>query len=110
AGRIGDEKLERWGAMLDLAQTAGDQSQSDSRLTYRLSRCAELTYEYVDADKHFPWSDTIESIVRLCPASALAIFSRWRDRRFGNRGRIFARAVGTLVKGSKLSGALAIPL
>ena len=59
---------------------------------------AELTYEYVARDKHFDWDTTVEALVELCPSSALAILSRWRDRRFGNARRLLPIAIYRLVQ------------
>ncbi|POD14032.1 hypothetical protein BKM05_26670 [Pseudomonas avellanae] len=92
ASRIGDENLSRWSAMLDLASAASS-VESRPQTAYRLSRVAELTYEYVARDKHFDWNRTVEALVDLCPSSALAILSRWRDRRFGDKARLLPAAI-----------------
>ncbi len=92
ASRIGDENLSRWSAMLDLASAASS-VESRPQTAYRLSRVAELTYEYVARDKHFDWNRTVEALVDLCPSSALAILSRWRDRRFGDEARLLPAAI-----------------
>lgn len=88
ASRIGEENLDRWSAFLHLATAAGEQDTPRPQTAYRLSRIAELTYEYVARDKHFDWNRTVESMTELCASSALAILSRWRDRRFGDSGRL----------------------
>ncbi|WP_219012643.1 hypothetical protein [Shewanella algae] len=93
ASRIGDENIDRWSAFLHLSEAAGEQNAPRPRTAYRLSRLAELTYEYVARDKHFDWDRTVESLVELCPCSALAILSRWRDRRFGNSYRLLPIAI-----------------
>ncbi|QYJ75319.1 hypothetical protein [Shewanella sp. FJAT-52076] len=93
ASRIGDENIDRWSAFLHLSEAAGEQNAPRPRTAYRLSRLAELTYEYVARDKHFDWDRTAESLVELCPCSALAILSRWRDRRFGNSDRLLPIAI-----------------
>lgn len=89
ASRIGEENTDRWSALLHLAKAAGEPDNPRPKTAYRLSRIAELTYEYVARDKHFDWNRTAESLTGLCASSALAILSRWRDRRFGNSGRLF---------------------
>jgi hypothetical protein len=96
-GRIGDENLHRWGAMLDLAVAAADPNAPVAETAYRLSRAAELTYEYVVRDKYFDWNQTVEAISALCPASSLAVLSRWRDRAFGWSARLLPVAVNYLV-------------
>ncbi|OCR24195.1 hypothetical protein AFK24_15725 [Pseudomonas syringae] len=96
ASRIGDENLSRWTAMLDLAQAASS-TESRPETAYRLSRVAELTYEFVARDKYFDWNRTVEALADLCPSSALAILSRWRDRRFGDEARLLPVAINHLV-------------
>ncbi|QGS61885.1 hypothetical protein [Shewanella algae] len=93
ASRIGDENIDRWSALLHLSAAAGEQNNPRPRTAYRLSRVAELTYEYVARDKHFDWDRTVECFVELCPCSSLAILSRWRDRRFGYFGRLLPLAI-----------------
>jgi hypothetical protein len=67
ASKVGDENIDRWAALLDLAEAASDAAQPAPELAYRLSRCAEVTYDYVARDKHFDWSRTVEAIAGLCP-------------------------------------------
>ena len=83
ASKIGDENIDRWEALLDLAETVADRERPAPELAYMLSRCAEVTYDYVARDKHFHWVRTVEAITGLCPCSSFAILSRWRDRKFG---------------------------
>src|SRR5262249_15024517 len=68
-----------------------------AELAYKLARSAELTYAYVDRDKHFAWEATVEAIAGLCPSSALAILSRWRDRDFGSAERLLPDVVEHLL-------------
>lgn len=98
SSRIGDENLDRWSALLHLAKAASQQNHPRPKSAYRLSRVAELTYEYVARDKHFDWNGTVEALTDLCGPSALAILSRWRDRRFGREGRLLPVAVYRLME------------
>jgi len=98
ASRIGDENLDRWAALLHLAVPARDRGNPRPRMAYRLARVAELTYEYVVRDKHFDWEGTVEALTGLCASSALAILSRWRDRRFGNPWRLLPDLIYLLVE------------
>lgn len=109
ADRIGEENLDRWSALLHLAQSAGSGDAPRPRSAYRLARAAELTYEYVVRDKHFAWDDTAKALAALSPSSCLAIFSRWRDRRFGHPGRLLPIAIERLVEKQQLP-ALALPV
>lgn len=79
-------------------------------MAYRLARCAELTYNYVDRDKHFDWEATVEAISGLCGKSSLAILSRWRDRDFGWPERILPIAVNFLVARGDLKPKIALAL
>jgi hypothetical protein len=102
ASRIGDENLHRWDALLQLAEAAGDGQRPRPRTAYRLSRAAELTYEYVARDKHFDWDGTGEALVNLCAPSSLSILSRWRDRRFGNWRRLLPIVIYRLLEKGQL--------
>ncbi|HBX7613407.1 TPA: NACHT domain-containing protein [Klebsiella pneumoniae] len=108
--KLGDENLSRWEAILDLAECVAGKTQVPPEIAYKLARCAELTREYVDRDKHFAWSDTVEILAELCPSSAIAIISRWRDRRFGNHRSILAWTIEHLVKKNKINALDALPL
>jgi len=109
AGKIGDENLERWQAILDLADRAAS-AQPASEMAYQLSRCAEITYGYVDRDKHFDWTSTVRALVGLCPASSIAILSRWRDRHFGRFRHLLPIAVEALLEHSLLDPRAALGL
>lgn len=102
ASRVGEENVERWLALLDLAKAAAEPDSPRPQTAYRLSRLAELTRNYVERDKHFPWNGTAEALTDLCGASAIAILSRWRDRRFGSVERLLPVIVGRLVEHEKL--------
>ena len=94
ASKIGDEILDRWSAMLDLADRAADSSRPYPKTAYDFSRCAELAEEYTY--DHFNWEGTVTAITGLCPSSCLAILSRWRDRNFGESKRLLTRAISVL--------------
>ena len=98
AGRVGEENLWRWDAMLDLAERAARRDRPAPETAYQFARCGELTWDYVVGDKHFDWWSTVEALSSLCPRSCLAILSRWRDRNFGWTGRILPVAVHALVE------------
>ncbi|MCK5240858.1 ATP-binding protein [bacterium] len=110
AGQIGQENLDRWSSLLELSFTASEPDIPKPELSYRLSRAAEVVYDFVARDKHFDWGETIEGITRLCPASSLAILSRWKDRSFCWASREFPRAVKKLMELEKLSPDSALAL
>ena len=96
SGKIGDEILDRWNAILDLADRAADPSQLRPRMAYELTRCAELAHEYTY--DHFNWEGTVKAIAGLCPSSCFAILSRWRDRNFGESARLITTASNFLLE------------
>ncbi len=108
AGRIGQENLNRWSSLLELSFAASDPDVPKPELSYRLSRVAEVVYDFVVDDEYFDWEGTIEGIIKLCPASSLAILSRWKDRKFCWAGRVFPRAIKHLVDIEKLSPSTAL--
>lgn len=110
ASKIGDENLDRWGALLELADRAASREKSNPVIAYRLARCAELTYDYVVRDKYFDWKGTVEAISGLCGKSSLAILNRWRDRDFGRAERILPIVVNFLVARGDLDPKVALAL
>ena len=95
ASKIGDEILDRWNAILDLADRTADPGRSHSRAAYKLARCAELAHEYTY--DHFNWDGTVEAIAGLCPSSCFTILSRWRDRNFGESYGLVSTAINFLL-------------
>ena len=73
AGRVGEENLWRWDAILDLAEQVARRERPVPEVAYQFARCAELTWDYVVRDKHFDWSSTVEALSALCPRSCFAI-------------------------------------
>jgi hypothetical protein len=100
ASRIGEENLSRWRALTWLAARAGVRGSPNPQLAYKYSQAAELTYSY--SDRHFGWRETVHALCTLCPSSALAITSRWRDRGFGRYERVFAMTIDALVDQQQL--------
>ncbi len=97
AGKLGDEILDRWSAVLDLAERAANEENGDPETAYQLGRCTEVAYRYVVRDKHFDWSGTVTALAGLCSSSCLAILSRWRDRGFGSSDRLLPAALAALL-------------
>ena len=110
ASKIGDENLLRWDAILDLADRAARQDRPAPEAAYKFARCAELTRDYVERDKHFNWRSTVRALSALCPSSSLAIVSRWRDRGFGSREWILPIVINTLIKHGCVDPRDALPL
>jgi hypothetical protein len=108
AGKVGDEIVDRWLALLDLADRAADPCRYSSELAYRLARCGEVAEEY--NGKHFEIDGTVTAIGGLSPTSLLAILSRWRDRRFGWLTRLLPVAVEKLLRLSQIEPSAACAL
>jgi hypothetical protein len=102
ANKIGDENIDRWGAIVDLADRAAKSGRPAAKAAYNFSRCAELSYDHVARDKYFSWDATVRALGGLCPTSSLAILSRWRDRHFGREERILPELIESLVERREL--------
>lgn len=109
ANRIGGENLQRWDSVTKLAQAAADSSYMPE-LAYRFSRCAELTYSYVDRDKHFDWERTVRAMFGLGRSSGFAVLSRWRDRSFGDWYRLLESVTEKLLEENELDPGTAVAL
>lgn len=97
SGKIGSENVDRWDAFLHLATSATEGGISvPPETAYRFARAAELTYHHVVRDKHFDWDFTAQTLARLSPESAFAIFSRWADRRFPRLYQMLPEALDVL--------------
>ncbi len=110
ASRIGSENLNRWDAILHLASASAAEPIDDPETAYQFARAAELTYEYVARDKHFPWDHTVEALTGLSPRSGPAILSRWLDRHFGNEFRILPELIEALRDGGRLEPTVSLCL
>lgn len=77
ASKLGDDVQARWSAVLAIADEAATPGAPQPELAHRVARCAEFCGAYVD---RLDWHGTIDSLVRLAPAGAVATVSRWRDR------------------------------
>ncbi|WP_116810026.1 AVAST type 3 anti-phage nuclease/ATPase Avs3a [Steroidobacter cummioxidans] len=110
ASKIGDENLSRWDAILHLADRAARIGRASPESAYNLARCAELTFAYVVRDKHFDWDATVQALCGLCPSSAIAILSRWRDRGFGWHEETLPVAIERLVADGSLDARDALAL
>ncbi|MBK9099491.1 MAG: ATP-binding protein [bacterium] len=80
--KFGDEIVQRWQAIVTLANRSAQGNDVTPELTYRFIRSAELVGDYVE-EKHWNRNEAIRICTRLSPSSALAALSRWRDRDVG---------------------------
>lgn len=81
--KFGDEIVDRWEAVVSLANRSAENGDTPPEIAYRFIRCAELIGDNVAREKHFNRNEAIRTCVRLSPATALAGLSRWRDRDVG---------------------------
>ncbi len=100
AADVGDDHLDQWRALLELARGAASHRQhpvEDPQAAQALSLMMERARELQGRDKHMGWEEAGTALAGLSPSSALAIVSRWRDRRFGSWDRTFVEVVYGLV-------------
>ncbi|MGM0881391.1 MAG: ATP-binding protein [Bacillota bacterium] len=82
--KFGDEIVDRWEAVIALANRREINEFVPNELAYRFIRCAELIGENVVREKYWDREGALKTCARLSPATALAALSRWRDREVGN--------------------------
>lgn len=109
AERMGDEAHARWECTLAVANQAASDAPDDER-AFRLARMAEAFYPYL-GDGYYTRA-VMAALANLSPRSALAIASRWRDRRFGEFGQSIATLTdptnGALLHSLKTAVALSV--
>ncbi|HDR7662879.1 MULTISPECIES: P-loop domain-containing protein [Bacillus cereus group] len=81
--KFGDELVERWEAVVALANHRGVEEQTSNENAYRFIRCAELIGENVAREKYWNRNEAIKACLRLSPVTAVAALSRWLDRGIG---------------------------
>lgn len=81
--RFGDEIVERWRAVAELAEQSSYDKIDQPELSYRFIRCGELVGESVAREKYFDRSRAMKICTKLSPGTGLASLSRWRDREVG---------------------------
>ena len=81
--KFGDEIVQRWEAVLSLAERFAEKKPEHKEIAYRFIRCAELVGENVAREKHFNRNKAIKVCCQLSPVSGFAALSRWRDRNVG---------------------------
>ena len=67
ASKFGDELVQRWEAVVALAQKACVKHTAPDELAYRFIRCAELVGENVSREKHWNRSEAIRVCVKMSP-------------------------------------------
>lgn len=85
--KFGDEIVERWEAVVSLANQRKVDEFAPYDLAYRFIRCAELIGENVAREKYWDRDEAVRTCIRLSPVTAIAALSRWRDREIGRFNR-----------------------
>lgn len=76
---IGEDAWSRWGALLAIADVAGQSMSPEPGRAYRLGQIAESIEPYLGDNLYH--ADVLTAAARLSLPEALATGSRWRDRR-----------------------------
>ncbi|MGE7981831.1 ATP-binding protein [Solibacillus sp. NPDC093137] len=82
--KFGDEIVERWEAVVSLANRRENTEHVSKDIAYRFMRCAELVGENVAREKYWDRNEAVKTGMRLSPVTALAVISRWRDKEIGS--------------------------
>ncbi|AIY08774.1 hypothetical protein LK13_09330 [Paenibacillus polymyxa] len=85
--KFGDEIVERWEAVVSLANRREVEEFAPYDLAYRFIRCAELIGENVAREKYWDRDESVRTCTRLSPVTSIAALSRWRDREIGRFDR-----------------------
>lgn len=81
--KFGDEAVDRWEAVVALAERSAEEGKASPKTAYRFIRCAELVGDNVVREKYFGRNRAMMACAKLHPTSAFAALSRWRDRHVG---------------------------
>ncbi|WP_341279738.1 ATP-binding protein [Paenibacillus sp. FSL H8-0537] len=85
--KFGDEIVERWEAVIPLANQRKVDEFAPYDIAYRFIRCAELIGENVAREKYWDRDEAVRTCIRLSPVTGIAALSRWRDREIGRFNR-----------------------
>lgn len=99
--KFGDEAVQRWEAVVSLAERAADGGHVSAKLAYRFTRCMDAVGETA-REKHFERHVCAVIAQRLHPGAGFAALSRWRDRNVGWFGRILRSLANESIKTKSL--------
>ena len=105
--RFGDEIVERWRAIVEIAERSCNENDNLSELSYRFIRCAELVGENVAREKYLDRRRAMKICTRLSSATGLASLSRWRDRDVGWFEELLPVVINEIVKKKYVSSLVA---
>lgn len=104
--KFGDELLQRWDAVVSLAEQASSECEISNELAYRFIRCAELVGENVSREKHWNRSEAVQVCARMSSGIGISAFSRWRDRHIGRFEYQLESLIIELVNSGKITSAI----
>lgn len=104
--KFGDELVERWEALVALANRSSSSGNSSPETAYRFIRCAELVGNTVVKERYWNRYEAIETCFNLHPNSAFAALSRWRDRNIGLLDKQFSALIKIALKSKKITAAM----
>ena len=106
--RLDDEARHRLDLLFTLAYQAGKECTVEPKEAYRIARVTELIHAY--DDHKFPWHNAASSLAELCPSSAIAIISRWRDRGQGRLAETLPETIKRLAEKNQIASGIVIAL
>lgn len=104
--KFGYEIVDRWNALVSLAEKSCEHTKKTDELAYRFIRCAELVGENVPREKHWNRGKAIRISTRMSPGVGLSALSRWRDRDIGRYRFQFEDVMNELVDSKTISSSI----
>ena len=81
--KFGDEIVQRWQAVVAMANRAVTGEKASDELAYRFFKCAEMVGDSVVREKYWNRDNVFRTGVHMNAPAAFATMSRWRDREVG---------------------------
>ncbi|MBS1507033.1 MAG: ATP-binding protein [Bacteroidetes bacterium] len=107
ASKFGDEIVQRWEALVGLAEQASNKTVTSNALAYRFIRCAEIVGDTVAREKYWSRYDAMRVCAKMSPGMGLSAASRWRDRDIGTFQYELMAVVNQLLDTNKIDSSIA---
>lgn len=101
--KFGYEIVDRWEAVVSLAEKYCGLPEKFDELAYRFIRCAELVGANISREKHWDRGKAIRICTRMSSSIGVSALSRWRDRDIGRYKYQFEVVVNELVDSKIIS-------
>lgn len=111
ADRLGDDAHQRWTMVVQLTDAASATNYGQPERAYRLAQVAENLEPYLGDGIYL--ADALQSVGKLCTPAAIAMGSRWRDRRVitvNDLGRALASGDNPLLQTAPIAATALLPL